>query len=250
MGVKKQKHCKICSSNIPEDRRNCCSEECMMELARKRARDRQKRMFIPKSGYDHICEICGSNFHDHTPLSKACSDSCRQKYRRQYARNYCSHPDNIERYREQVRMGNRKRRLRPEVKEEEKIKHRIWCKNNPEKVKEMKRKSDLRNPESVQRRRHRRKAVVKGGGIYPKEGVIRYRMNIFGNCCYCKSGHALTLEHLIPLSKEGHNGVCNLLGACLTCNTSKNNRDWQDWYRKQTFYDLRREKSIILACNQ
>ena len=50
-------------------------------------------------------------------------------------------------------------------------------------------------------------------------------------CVYCRagieSGARLTLDHLVPVSHGGKNSPDNLCTACLTCNSSRGNRDWK-----------------------
>lgn len=45
-----------------------------------------------------------------------------------------------------------------------------------------------------------------------------------GECVYCGSRRALTIDHLIPLSKGGDNGMDNLACACKSCNSMKRDR--------------------------
>ena len=75
--------------------------------------------------------------------------------------------------------------------------------------------------------------------------TIRKRMNIFKGCCYCGTKEKLTMEHLMPISKGGDHSENNLFGACFSCNSSKQDRDFKEWYRKQSFYDKKREYNIL-----
>lgn len=64
-------------------------------------------------------------------------------------------------------------------------------------------------------------------------------------CAYCgESNELLTKDHVIPVSRGGGFVPSNIVCACQTCNISKGNRDVFKWYRKQSFYDLKREKRI------
>lgn len=59
-------------------------------------------------------------------------------------------------------------------------------------------------------------------------------------CEYCGSTTPpLTRDHIIPLIKGGINIQNNLVLACKSCNSSKNDRDVFDWY-----YNVRHEKEI------
>jgi hypothetical protein len=69
------------------------------------------------------------------------------------------------------------------------------------------------------------------------------------SCMYCgiteenaliKQGQKLHRDHAI---NDGSNGIENCLLACRSCNTSKNRRDWHEWYIKDNpvFYIERYE---------
>ena len=68
------------------------------------------------------------------------------------------------------------------------------------------------------------------------------------SCAYC--GHKpadpleLEVEHVVPLSKRGPNLLSNIVPACNSCNRSKHKHDMVKWYRKQPFYDKKREEHI------
>ncbi|EMR04129.1 HNH endonuclease [Cesiribacter andamanensis] len=59
----------------------------------------------------------------------------------------------------------------------------------------------------------------------PYQGVMLSRQNVFRRdghqCQYCGSGKDLTLDHVIPRSKNGKSTWTNLVTACKRCNTRK-----------------------------
>jgi len=59
----------------------------------------------------------------------------------------------------------------------------------------------------------------------------------------------LEVEHVVPISKRGPHTLSNIVPACKACNASKRSHDMVKWYRKQLFYDKKREARIkeILA---
>jgi 5-methylcytosine-specific restriction endonuclease McrA len=59
----------------------------------------------------------------------------------------------------------------------------------------------------------------------PYKGVVMSRQNIFkrdGYCCvYCGSRKDLTLDHVLPKSRNGKSSWTNLVTACQKCNSKK-----------------------------
>src|SRR6266487_4492069 len=52
--------------------------------------------------------------------------------------------------------------------------------------------------------------------------------------CYCNEyiGYAsLIIEHIYPLSWGGDNTIANVVPACISCNSSKGDRDYKTWQR-------------------
>lgn len=52
----------------------------------------------------------------------------------------------------------------------------------------------------------------------------RLRVRHRGCCFYCGVQGALTMDHLIPISRGGRHSIGNIVPACLSCNSSKNAR--------------------------
>ena len=69
-------------------------------------------------------------------------------------------------------------------------------------------------------------------------------------CAYCgKATKKLAKEHFVPVSKGGVFTVSNIVPSCRTCNSSKNNKDFFEWYPSQAFYSKQREKKILRYLN-
>ncbi|WP_224771192.1 HNH endonuclease [Metabacillus idriensis] len=64
-------------------------------------------------------------------------------------------------------------------------------------------------------------------------------------CAYCGEKRKLTKDHFIPLSKNGEYSFQNIIPACLSCNSSKKDKDFSEWYLNQNFYDVYRENKIM-----
>ena len=55
-------------------------------------------------------------------------------------------------------------------------------------------------------------SLAKRKAIYKRDGY---------KCLNCGSKKDLTLDHIVPLSKGGHNGKSNLQTLCKACNCNK-----------------------------
>lgn len=64
--------------------------------------------------------------------------------------------------------------------------------------------------------------------ILPRD-VRRLHARYRGQCAYCDS-KATSLDHVIPISRGGVDGIGNLIPACWSCNSSKHQKliiEWQ-----------------------
>lgn len=78
-------------------------------------------------------------------------------------------------------------------------------------------------------------------------GSIR---NKFGErCAYCGQTGPLHKEHFIPVARGGGFVYENILPACPTCNLSKRDREFHEWYRQQHFYCRSREQTVLAHVN-
>lgn len=69
------------------------------------------------------------------------------------------------------------------------------------------------------------------------------------SCCYCGRGRKLTQDHFIPLSKGGEYTHNNIVCSCRSCNSGKYNSDFFEWYPRQPFYSIARERKILKYLN-
>ncbi|PDM38427.1 hypothetical protein CMV37_03515 [Bacillus cereus] len=72
-------------------------------------------------------------------------------------------------------------------------------------------------------------------------------LNYFNHsCAYCGEQHeSLEQEHFISVSKGGAFTKTNIVTACRSCNASKYNQDFFEWFKQQEYYSIEREKRIL-----
>ena len=193
-----------------------------------------------------------------------------EMFKEKERKNYIKHRDRILEYQKRYRILNKdeislKRKLyyenNKEVcnarakkyykdnKEALNAKCREYYKNNKDILRE-KYKIYRLNPSVKQQRKineYKRRTLKKNSlSFLTKEQWNQVLIKFNNSCAYCGNKvEKLTLDHFIPLSKGGELSISNAIPCCVSCNSSKNNRDFFEWYRKQPFYDEQREKFII-----
>lgn len=80
---------------------------------------------------------------------------------------------------------------------------------------------------SVWLRRTRRRLLIKDMPTATCDELAKIKARQKGRCFYCHRRAELTLDHVIPLSKNGSSTAENLVFACKSCNSSKGGRLWR-----------------------
>lgn len=132
---------------------------------------------------------------------------------RQSVKRYAKdHPDRVA-----AGLAAWKRRNRKHVREY----MAAWREANPEKVAAM-----------HQRRRARRQGA-EGCGFEPDLWVDVILIGWGNRCCYCSQPFTeerpATLDHVVPLARQGNHQPSNLVPCCFTCNCSKSDKLLSEW---------------------
>lgn len=85
-------------------------------------------------------------------------------------------------------------------------------------------------------------------------------LKFFNYCCsYCGMSQSdcqnkfkvgLQQEHVIPVTSGGDYTNNNIIPACKSCNSSKNDKEILGWYRQKDFYSLERERRVFFYLSQ
>lgn len=84
-----------------------------------------------------------------------------------------------------------------------------------------------------------------------KQGDWESILEKFNNeCAYCGFKQDLTMDHVVPTSKNGKDAFNNIVPACRSCNSSKNNKDLESWYFVHPYFTESRYQKILqhLSC--
>lgn len=70
--------------------------------------------------------------------------------------------------------------------------------------------------------------------------------NHFNNeCCYCGRRLPLAKDHFLALNNGGEFTINNIVPSCISCNSSKKNKDFKTWFPNFIHYSKLREQKIL-----
>jgi hypothetical protein len=115
---------------------------------------------------------------------------------------------------------------------------------DPELIKQNRRKIKARYKKSIKGKlantlaQHRREATLKRveSKNYTPTHVLARFAEFENQCVYCGNKEKISIDHFIPISKFGADKIENIVPACIKCNSSKNNRNPETWFRSQAFF--------------
>jgi 5-methylcytosine-specific restriction endonuclease McrA len=69
----------------------------------------------------------------------------------------------------------------------------------------------------------KRRAVMRGNAATLTAEEWRLVLDVYeGRCAYCRCGGPMTIDHLVPVMAGGEHVRGNVVPACLSCNSKKN----------------------------
>lgn len=123
----------------------------------------------------------------------------------------------------------------------ESVKSRVktWAKDNPNRFKEYRIRAS-------QNRRAKKKAIKSDFSKTDWQKCKEFFSDQKGNrCAYCgRHMDRLTQDHVIPLDAGGSYTKDNIVPACQSCNSSKQNKEMEKWFRSKSFFSEERLKRI------
>ena len=140
----------------------------------------------------------------------------KKEYFKNYYRNHKKRIQEMER--------NRYQKNREKILKQKKD----WREKNKEKVKFWRKRYLLNHPEYKQWKKRKRRAREKNAeGNFTYKDWLKKKEEFNFQCAFCKESEPkikLTIDHIIPLSKNGTNYISNIQPLCFTCNIKKNNK--------------------------
>lgn len=142
-------------------------------------------------------------------------------------------------------------------KSREYMKKYYW--NNADKCREWKRNYDksyvgrnykrqyrLKNRDYINRKlRYRSIKVSRMINDFTEDQWEQCKEYFNNKCAYCGKEEKLTKDHFIPVRYGGGTTLKNILPCCMSCNGSKQQKSFIEWYQIQPFYDTNRLRKIM-----
>ena len=87
------------------------------------------------------------------------------------------------------------------------------------------------NPHVPKRAKRKRKARMAGAGVLhiSARDWLRTLNRHGGRCFYCGTTARMSMDHVVPISRDGQHSIGNVLPACIGCNSSKGHRTIMEW---------------------
>lgn len=213
--------------------------------------------------YAHTWNGTDQSLRNHS--SRSCYECCKiatknwrqqntekiKEYRKEYWRNNPRQRPS-EYYREYYRRN-------PEVYKQAK---KLYREKNLEKVRASAREYTLRTWREQYRKHYAKLLIYRRQRRHKVRGlrVLSYTLQDLANrlqffqhkCVYCQSDFGgdvkLHWDHLVPIAKNGHDALYNLVPACQYCNCQKWMTDALEWYSKQPFFSHSQWELICEVC--
>lgn len=212
-----------------------------------------------KSGFKPQCKACQHQYYsENRNIGRACTAEGKER-RTQRKKEYMKENDakikkQQKKYREihKMELSQKRKDFTKANKERMSLRKKELMLINPDKVLERRRRynNSDRGKERFrlndQRRRAKSKQVIADYNIKKWEMC---KIHFDNKCCYCGKTEPLTQDHFIPLSKGGEYTRNNIMPACKSCNSSKNNKNFFEWYPEQKCYSKKREQKILKYLN-
>ncbi len=204
-----------------------------------------------------VCSKCGiekelntDNFCKHRGRKDGFDTECKE----------CKRIRDAERYaRERSSISEQKKKYYQKNKDAIKERQIKYYSENTELCRKRERRWRLNNPNArrvINERRRTRELELPSTLTSEQWGDIKAAFN--HSCAYCGmsekehlkiNGELLHQEHFIPLLKGGAHEKKNIIPSCRSCNSSKANKDFDEWYPKQEYYNEDRKIKILSHLN-
>jgi 5-methylcytosine-specific restriction endonuclease McrA len=126
-------------------------------------------------------------------------------------------------------------------------KQRAYREADPERIRQRDRASYAASPFRMREAARKRRALlanVSGPGLTESEWSEILEINDH-RCAYClEQSNSLEVDHIVALARGGSHSADNVVPACETCNTSKNDRSLLEIFHPHLQIEQRRTAPV------
>lgn len=241
----KTKICSKCGKELPinmfakkiinKDGLDCKCKECV-KIYKKQYYEKNKDKILA-----HNKQYYGNNKENIIKHQKLYVQQNKEQLAKSHKKYYESNKEQIKEEKKQYYEKN---------KEIMKNKMKIYYEKNKKEIAKINKIYRYNNKEKL--RIHRQKYRAKKSAL-PHALTVKQWVSIkqhFDNkCAYCGKELSLVQEHFIPVNKGGEFTKNNIIPACKSCNSSKQDEDFFVWYPKYKYYSKERELKILKYLN-
>jgi hypothetical protein len=139
-------------------------------------------------------------------------------------------------------IKNQSKLWREKNKENIKRYSKMYKEKNKEAFKEYRRLNKTRINNHTQKRKAKKRQLPNSLTVEQWQNI---KIKFNNRCAYCGRELPLAQEHFVPLSEGGEYTINNIIPSCKHCNSSKNDRNFFEWYKNYEFYSKERENFIL-----
>jgi len=217
-----------------------------------------------KDGLSHQCKKCDKEYRiKNKDVIKGYKEKCKESIKEYRVKN----KEATSIYKKQYSIDNRQKiskrmKIYRQVKKKElAIYAKEYRDNHKEELVETARKWREKNKSNIaiNSKKYQKENKIKLNIVYQKRRSrkkqlpatltetqwINIKQHFNDSCAYCGKKIVLEQEHVIPLSKGGEYTNNNIIPACKSCNCSKGNKTYEEWYSKYKYYSKKREKILL-----
>jgi hypothetical protein len=208
---------------------------------------------VVRSGLSSRCKSCSKQYDiDHKEQAQKWREENREIIREKKHANYLKNKERINQKNYEYYLTHKQQLAKAGV---------MWKKNNPEKMRVIshRRYERVKDHHKILTRQwkqtHKEERNIAWQARRAKKLSLDYTLlpeqweqikTYFDNkCCYCGKKLKLTQDHFVPLLNNGEYTHNNIVPCCLSCNSSKNEKNFFDWYPKYEYYSKTRERKIL-----
>lgn len=199
---------------------------------------------------EHVLEYGKRHYEENIDYYRSQKEKWYEKNKEhalEYARKYAEeNKESLAKSQKKYRENNKEKRRKQSSE---------WRDLNRDKIKAYNKKNNKKNRPLKRMYQQRRRAMERELPYTLTEQQWDCIKEKFDNsCAYCglsdsenreRFNRTLEQDHFVPLSKGGGYTQENIIPSCQSCNASKNNKVFSEWYPTYVHYDKHKEKRIL-----